>query len=64
MNQAMEVIYIVEHGGCVSYGQWMESEAGQSSTCRELAAVLQVLLGVALITVSVGSQTTKMLLGY
>ena len=39
--------YIVEHGGCVSYGQWTESEAGQSSTWRELAAVLQVLLGVA-----------------
>lgn len=36
--------YIVEHGGCVSYGQWTESEAGQSSTWRELAAVLQVLL--------------------
>ena len=25
--------YVVEHGGCVSYGQWTESEAGQSSTC-------------------------------
>ena len=22
--------YVVEHGGCVSYGQWTESEAGQS----------------------------------
>ena len=31
----------------VSNGQWTESEAGQSSTWRELAAVLQVLLGVA-----------------
>ena len=50
----------------VSNGQWTESEAGQSSTWRELAAVLQVLLGVAkkLIAVSIGSQTTKMLLGY
>ena len=37
----------MEHGGCVSYGQWTESEAGQSSTWRELAVVLQVLLGVA-----------------
>ena len=30
--------YIVEHGGCVSYGQWTESEAGQSSTWREQGA--------------------------
>ena len=39
--------YVVEHGACVSYGQWTESEAEQSSTWRELAAVLQVLMGVA-----------------
>ena len=31
--------YVVEHGSCVSYGQWTESEAQQSSTWRELAAV-------------------------
>ena len=39
--------YVVEHGSCVSYGQWTDSEASQSSTWRELAAVLQVLMGVA-----------------
>ena len=39
--------YVVEHGTCSSFGQWTESEAQQSSTWRELAAVLQVLRGVA-----------------
>ena len=38
---------MVEHGTCSSFGQWTESEAQQSSTWRELAAVLQVLRGVA-----------------
>ena len=40
--------YVVEHGACVSYGQWTEREADQSSTWRELAAVLQMLMGVAI----------------
>ena len=31
----------------MSHGQWTESEAEQSSTWRELAAILQVLMGVA-----------------
>ena len=39
--------YVVEHGPCVSYGQWDKDEAQRSSTWRELAAVLQVLMGVA-----------------
>ena len=55
--------YVVEHGQCVSYGQWTRSEAEQSSTWRELAAVLLVLRNW-LTTVSVGSQTTKMWLIY
>ena len=39
--------YVVEHGACVAYGQWTEHEARKSSTWRELAAVLNVLLAVA-----------------
>ena len=39
--------YVVEHGPCVTYGQWEEHEACQSSTWRELAAVLRVLTAVA-----------------
>ena len=39
--------YVVEHGPCVAYGQWEEHEASQSSTWRELAAVLRVLTSVA-----------------
>ena len=39
--------YVVEHGSCTSFGQWSAEEAGQSSTWRELAAVLQVLQAVA-----------------
>ena len=39
--------YVVEHGPCVAYGQWTEQEAQQSSTWRELTAVLRVLMSVA-----------------
>ena len=39
--------YVVEHGPCVAYGQWTQNEAQQSSTWRELAAVLRVLTAVA-----------------
>ena len=39
--------YVVEHGPCVSFGQWTAEEASQSSTWRELSAVYQVLLAVA-----------------
>ena len=35
--------YVVEHGPCVAYGQWTTHEAHQSSTWRELTAVLRVL---------------------
>ena len=38
---------MVEHGACVSYGQWTQTEAEQSSTWRELTAVLEVLRGVS-----------------
>ena len=37
----------VEHGGCVSYGQWTAEEATQSSTWRELVAVHRVLAAFA-----------------
>ena len=36
--------YVVEHGACVAYGQWTKHEAQQSSTWRELSAVLRVLM--------------------
>ena len=39
--------YVVEHGPCVAYGQWTDHEAQQSSTWRELSAVLRVLASVA-----------------
>ena len=39
--------FVVEHGPCVAYGQWTECEARQSSTWRELTAVLQILMAVA-----------------
>ena len=39
--------FVVEHGPCVAYGQWTTQEAQQSSTWRELTAVLQVLMAVA-----------------
>ena len=39
--------FVVEHGTCVSHGQWTAAEAGLSSTWRELAAVWLVLLSVA-----------------
>ena len=39
--------YVVEHGPCVSFGQWTAEEASQSSTWRELSAVYQVHLAVA-----------------
>ena len=39
--------YVVEHGPCVAYGQWTTHEAHQSSTWRELTAVLRVLSAVA-----------------
>ena len=35
--------YTVEHGPCVAYGQWSQDETTQSSTWRELTAVLKVL---------------------
>ena len=35
--------YVVEHGPCVVHGQWTAEEAKQSSTWRELTAVLRVL---------------------
>ena len=38
---------MVEHGSCVSYGQWTPAEAGLSSTWRELSAVWFVLSSVA-----------------
>ena len=38
--------FVVEHGPCVAYGQWTEWEARQSSTWRELTAVLQILMAV------------------
>ena len=38
---------MVEHGPCVAYGQWTTHEAHQSSTWRELTAVLRVLSAVA-----------------
>ena len=36
--------YVVEHGSCVSHGQWTADEAERSSTWRELSAVWLVLL--------------------
>ena len=39
--------YVVEHGGCVSHGQWTAEEAQESSTWRELSAVYLVLASVA-----------------
>ncbi len=39
--------YVVEHGSCVSFGQWTAEEAIQSSTWRELAAVWRVIQAVA-----------------
>ena len=39
--------YVVEHGPCVAYGQWTTHEAHQSSTWRELTAVLRVLSAIA-----------------
>ena len=38
--------YVVEDGDCVAYGQWTEYEAQQSSTWRELTAVLRVLMSL------------------
>lgn len=56
--------YVVEHGQCVSNGQWSGQEACQSSTWRELEAVLHVLQSVAakLIThANIGLLITRML---
>ena len=39
--------FVMEHGACISHGQWTVEEASRSSTWRELAAVQQVLLSVA-----------------
>ena len=39
--------YVVEHGPCVVHGQWAAEEVGQSSTWRELTAVLRVHEAVA-----------------
>ena len=39
--------YVVEHGGCISHGQWTVEEAERSSTWRELSAVWLVLSSVA-----------------
>ena len=38
--------YVVEHGPCTATGQWSAEEAKQSSTWRELTAVLNVLRSV------------------
>ena len=40
-------VYVVEHGRCVTHGQWTALEVKQSSTWRELSAVYLVLLSVA-----------------
>ena len=39
--------YVVEHGPCVVHCQWTAEEASQSSTWRELTAVLCVLEAVS-----------------
>lgn len=39
--------YVVEHEGCVSYGQWTAEGTNMSSTWRELSAVLCVLASVS-----------------
>ena len=39
--------YTVEHGPCIAHGQWTVAEANQSSTWRELTAVLRVLSSIA-----------------
>ena len=39
--------YVVEHGASVAYGQWTDQESKQSSTWRELMAVLRVLQAFA-----------------
>ena len=39
--------YVVEHGGCITHGQWTVEEAQKSSTWRELSAVYLVLVSVA-----------------
>ena len=38
--------YVVEHGACVTHGQWTAEEACRSSTWRELTAVYLVLLSM------------------
>ena len=38
--------YVIEHGPAIAQGQWTRSEASQSSTWRELSAVLRVLQSV------------------
>ena len=42
--QDMVGIYVVEHGNLVDNGQWPSDEAAQSSTWRELRAVIKVLV--------------------
>lgn len=37
---------MVEHGPAIAHGQWTQLEALQSSTWRELSAVLRVLRSV------------------
>ena len=39
--------FVVEHGACVSHGQWTAEQAKYSSTWRELSAVRMVLAAVA-----------------
>ena len=39
---------MVEHGACVSYGQWTAEEAAQSSAWLELTAVWRVLMAITL----------------
>ena len=39
--------YVVEHGPCLVHCQWTAEEASQSSTWRELTAVLRVLEAVS-----------------
>ena len=38
--------YVVEHGACVTHGQWTAEEAQGSSTWRELTAVYLLLLSM------------------
>ena len=58
--------FVVEHGACISHGQWTAEQAKCSSTWSELSAVRMVLAAVVLQTNCqtveyAGLQTAKML---